>query len=105
MQLPKIAVIQEPPDHARGNLACTLRLKLVPGHELKIAVGAGQCSLEPSVEKAAAGLHYDHAGSAAIRMAIGQPEEGHPLNLALPAAAATTASVSNSNPPTTEVAS
>jgi hypothetical protein len=37
----------------------------------------------------AMGLHHDHAGSAAVRMAVGQPEEGHPVSLSLPAAAAT----------------
>ena len=30
----------------------------------------------------AAGLDHDHAGSAAIRMVIGQPEEGHVASLA-----------------------
>jgi hypothetical protein len=41
------------------------------------------------VEKAAAGLNHDHARRSAIRMAISQPEEGHPLNLGHPAASAT----------------
>jgi hypothetical protein len=31
-------------------------------------------------------LHHDHTGGATVRMAIGQPEEGHPLSLAIPTA-------------------
>jgi hypothetical protein len=31
-----------------------------------------------------AGLDHNHAGGAAIRVAVGQPEEGHPLNLTHP---------------------
>ncbi len=29
------------------------------------------------MEKAAAGLNHNHASSAAIRMSVGQPEQGH----------------------------
>jgi hypothetical protein len=46
-------------------IACALLVELVPGHEFKITVGAGQRSLETSVEKAG-GLDHDHAGSAAL---------------------------------------
>jgi hypothetical protein len=40
-----------------------------------------------SVEKEGRGLDHDHAGGAAIKMAIGQSEKRHPLSLALPTAA------------------
>jgi hypothetical protein len=31
-----------PTDHDRRDLACALRVKLVPGRELKLSIGAGQ---------------------------------------------------------------
>jgi hypothetical protein len=37
-------------------------------------IGAGQRSLETSMEKAV-GFDHDHPGSATIRMEVGQPEE------------------------------
>jgi hypothetical protein len=42
---------------------------------------AGQRSLETSMKKASRVLH-DHAGRAAIRMAVGQPETGHRVSVA-----------------------
>jgi hypothetical protein len=45
-----------------------------PGRELQPAIGAGQRSFETRMEKAT-GLDHDRNSGAAIRMAIGQPEE------------------------------
>jgi hypothetical protein len=64
-------------------------VKLVPGHKFKIAVGASQRGLQAGMKKAV-GLDHDHAGSAALRMAIGYPKEGHPLSLVIPADVAKT---------------
>jgi hypothetical protein len=65
-----------------GDLARALLVKPVPGRELKTAIGAGQGSLETSMEKPQAGLDHDHSGSAAIGVAIRQPKEGHGLSVA-----------------------
>jgi hypothetical protein len=91
VQLPEIAAIQAAAQHVRRNLACALRSKLVPGHEFKIAIGTSQRNLETSMEKAG-GLDHDHAGNAAVRIAdnaalriaVGQPEEPHQVSLSLP---------------------
>jgi hypothetical protein len=90
---PKIAVIDKRADHVLRDLACALLIKPVPGRELKTAIGASQRSLETSMEKAVGVVDHGDTGRAAIRMAVGQPEEGHPFNLALPATFAKTASV------------
>jgi hypothetical protein len=63
-------------DHVRRDLTCALLVKLVSGRKLEPSVGTGQRSFETSMEKAV-GFDDDHAGRATIRMAIGQPEEGH----------------------------
>jgi hypothetical protein len=81
VQLPKIAVIEKPADHVRRDLARALRVKLVPGHELESSIGAGQRSLETSMEKAAR-LDHDHASGTIVRMAINQPEERRRFGLA-----------------------
>jgi hypothetical protein len=72
--------------HVRGDVACVLPVKLVCGRELQTAlheirkselrpsIGAGQRSLQARVQKSG-GLNHGHADSAAISMAIGQPEE------------------------------
>jgi hypothetical protein len=70
--LPQIAVVEKPADHVRRDLTCALLVKPVPGHEASI--GTGKRSLEASMKKPD-GLDDDHAGSAAVKMAIGQPEE------------------------------
>ena len=64
-----------------GICRAAVLVKLLPGHKFKIAIGAGQRSLETSMQKPAAGLDHDHASGAAIRMAIGQPEEGRSVSL------------------------
>jgi hypothetical protein len=74
MQIPEIAVIEKPADHVRWDLACALRIKLVPGRELKPSISTRQRSHKASMEKAV-GLDYDHAGSAMVRITVGQPEE------------------------------
>jgi hypothetical protein len=81
VQLPEIAVIEKPADHVRRDHLCTERVELVSGRELKTAIGASKRSLETSMEKARAGLNDDHSGSAAVEMAIGQPEEWFGLGL------------------------
>jgi hypothetical protein len=88
VQVLQIAVVEETANHGRRDVFRALLVKLVAGHELKIAIGASQPSLETSLQKTV-GLDHDSAGSAAIRMAICQPEERHPLSLALPTAVAT----------------
>jgi hypothetical protein len=35
VQLPQLIVIKKPADHVRRDLACALRVKLVPGRELE----------------------------------------------------------------------
>jgi hypothetical protein len=60
---------------ARNHLRAD-RVKLMSGRKRKISIGSGQRSFERSMQKAA-GLDHDHASGAAIRMAIGQPKEGH----------------------------
>jgi hypothetical protein len=42
VQLPEIVVIEKPADHIRRDLACAVRVKLLPGRELKTAIGTGQ---------------------------------------------------------------
>jgi hypothetical protein len=51
------------------------------GHELKLSIGGRQRSLQASVQRAV-GFNHDHAGSAPIGVAIGQPEEGRGLSVA-----------------------
>jgi hypothetical protein len=85
VQLPKIALVEKPTDHVRRDLACALQIKLVPGRELKPSIGACQRSLETSMEKAV-GIDHDQASSAAIRMAVGNPEELRWFGLACHAA-------------------
>jgi hypothetical protein len=80
VRLPEIAVAEKPTDHVRRDLAGALRINLVPGRELKTAIGASQRSFETSMEKAV-GVDYGDTGSAAVRIAIGQPEEGHRSSL------------------------
>jgi hypothetical protein len=63
------------------HLACVLPVKLVPGQELQPTIHAGERGLETSTEKAMR-LDHDHAGSVAVRMAVGQPKEGHGLSVA-----------------------
>jgi hypothetical protein len=75
VRLPEIAVIQKATHHVLRNLACVLLVELVPWNEFKIAIGTSQRSLETSGEQPV-GLHHDHASSAAIGMAVCQPEEG-----------------------------
>jgi hypothetical protein len=74
VRLPQIAVVEKTTHHVRRDLACALLVKPVPGHELKLSIGAGQRSLETTIQKAV-GLDHDNAGSPAVRMAVGQPEE------------------------------
>jgi hypothetical protein len=81
VQLPEIAVTEKSADHVRRNQLGADRVKLVSRRELKTAIGAGQGSLETGMEKARAGLNDDHSGSAAVRIVVGQPEEGHGLGL------------------------
>jgi hypothetical protein len=76
VQLSKIALIEKPADHVRRDLACALRVELVPRHELEALICAGQRSHEACVEKARAGLDHNHPCGATVRMAVGQPEEG-----------------------------
>jgi hypothetical protein len=51
MLLLEIAVIEKPADHVRRDLACALQIKLVPGRELKPAIGTGQRSLQTSMQE------------------------------------------------------
>jgi hypothetical protein len=81
VQLPEIAVIEKPADHVRRDLARAIRVKLVPRRKLETAISAGQRSFETRMEKAV-GLDHDHAGSATVRMAAGQPKELRGIGLA-----------------------
>jgi precorrin-6B methylase 1 len=45
MQIPKIAAIQAAAQHIGRNLACTLRIKLVPRRELKLSIGTRRAML------------------------------------------------------------
>jgi hypothetical protein len=89
VELLEIAAIQAAAQHVLRDLLGALRVKLVPGHEFKIAIGTSQRSLEASMQKAG-GLDHDHAGNAAVRIAdnaavriaVGQPEEGHRVSVA-----------------------
>jgi hypothetical protein len=56
-------------------------VKLPSGLELKRSIGPSQRSLQATVEKVA-GLDHHDAGCAAVRVAVGQPEEGHGLSVA-----------------------
>jgi hypothetical protein len=76
VELPEIAVIQEAAHRVRGDVPCAVLVELVPGRKFKTAIST---SLETSMEKAG-GLDHDHTGSAAITMAVGQPEERHGLS-------------------------
>jgi hypothetical protein len=80
VQLPKIALIEKPADHVRGDHLGADRVKLVSKRELELSISAGQRRLETSVEKAA-GLDHDRAGSAAVRVAVGDLEEFRPFRL------------------------
>jgi hypothetical protein len=60
-------------------MAFALLVKLVPGCELELPIGAGQRGLEAGMEEIA-GFDHDHAGGAAIRTAVIQPEQGHKHN-------------------------
>src|SRR5215467_11791456 len=46
VQLPEIAVIKEPANHARWHLAFALLVKPMPGRELRPPIGAGQRGLQ-----------------------------------------------------------
>ena len=81
MQLPQIAAVEQPAHHVRRDLVGALLVKLVPGRELELTIGAGQRSLEAGMEEIA-GLDHDHAGGAAVGMAVIQPEQGHGLSVA-----------------------
>jgi hypothetical protein len=81
MQLLEIAVIKEPANHVRWDLACAFLVKLVARLEVETAIGAGQRSLKPGMEKIT-GFDHGHAGSATIRMAVGQPKELRRFGLA-----------------------
>ena len=88
VQLAEIAALQAAAQHVGRNLTCALRIKLVSRRELKLSIGASQRSLKTSTEKALR-LDHDHASGAAIRVTVGQPEEGHRVSAALPATVAT----------------
>jgi hypothetical protein len=77
----RIALIETAAYHVRRNLTCALLVKLVPGSELEFSIGTSQRSLQTRMKKAVR-FDHDHAGSAAIRMAVGQPKEGHELSVA-----------------------
>jgi hypothetical protein len=53
VQLLEIAVVEKPADHVRRDLLGAERGKQVSGRELELSIGAGQRSLETSIEKAA----------------------------------------------------
>jgi hypothetical protein len=63
VQLPQIAVVEQPARHIRGDLACAVLIKLMPGRELEPIVGTRQRSLEAGVDQIA-GIHNHNAGSA-----------------------------------------
>jgi hypothetical protein len=56
VQLPQIAVIEKPANHVRRDLARALRVKSMCGRKLKPSIGAGQCSLETSMDPNVGGL-------------------------------------------------
>jgi hypothetical protein len=51
VQVLQIAVVEEPANHVRRDVFRALLVKQVAGHELKIAIGASQPSLETSLQK------------------------------------------------------
>jgi hypothetical protein len=42
LQLPEITIVQKPSHNVRRDLACALLIKLVPGRELDLPIGASQ---------------------------------------------------------------
>src|SRR5262249_12965429 len=73
-------IVEQSAGHVRWDLAGALLVKLMPRLEVETTIGT-QRSLETGMEEIA-GLDHDHAGSAAIGTAVGQPKERHPLSLA-----------------------
>jgi hypothetical protein len=76
MQLPKIAVIQKPADHVCRDLRSADRVKLAPVRKIETEIQAVDLGFEPGLQNVGR-IDHDYAASAAIRMAVGQPEEGH----------------------------
>lgn len=77
VQLAEIAVIDKPADHVHRDLACA--------SPDQAGARTGTQALERSLQtrmKKAVRFDHDHAGSAAVRMAVGQPKEGHRLSVA-----------------------
>ena len=59
--------VEQPADHLRWDLACALLVKLMPGGELELTIGARQRSLETGM-KEIAGVDHDYASGAAINL-------------------------------------
>jgi hypothetical protein len=65
---------KEPTHHVRWDVPRAVPVKPMLGHELNLSIGG-------RVQEAG-GFNHDHAGSVAIGVAIGQPEEGRGLSVA-----------------------
>jgi hypothetical protein len=74
VQLPEIAVVRKPLDHVRRDRPALSGSSWCPDVNSSSSIGACQRSLEACLEKVARFAH-DRARSAAVRVAVDQPEE------------------------------
>ena len=76
MQPEEVAIVQEPTDHALGDLTRALPIKLMAGHEVEPLIKPEHCSLHLGNNQ---GRGFDHyrTGETAFAMTIFQPEQSH----------------------------
>jgi len=76
LQPEEVAIVQEPTDHALGDLTRALPIKLMAGHEVEPLIKPEHCSLHLGNNQ---GRGFDHyrTGETALAMTIFQPEQSH----------------------------
>jgi hypothetical protein len=68
------------------DMVCALGIEHVAGGEVEPVIEPSQRYLEAGMDEIA-GFNHGHAGSAAIRVTVGQPKQCHPLSIAMGTAA------------------
>jgi len=76
LQPEEVAIVQEPTDHALGDLTRALPIKLMAGHEVEPLIKPEHCSLHLGNNQ---GRGFDHyrTGETAFAMTIFQPKQSH----------------------------